>query len=239
MPNPAPTPNAMPGAQAAAAAQQAQQPAAGLVSPATSAGQGEAVPAAPQTPPATPPWGSAEEFNPERAWSLIQNVRTENTTLKDQLTAAQPILDAHEQQRRAEQGELDTAREDLTKATQRGDTWRDRALRSEARAKAAGRFIDADAALALIGDLSGFATDDGVDDAKLTQRLDQLAADKPHLVAPTEPQGFHKPNRGQGQSGAGPLTPAQIAAHAESQQDWRSAGNAKAQQLIDLRRSMP
>lgn len=29
-----------------------------------------------------PPWGSADEFNPDKAWALIQNLRTENTEVK-------------------------------------------------------------------------------------------------------------------------------------------------------------
>lgn len=37
----------------------------------------------------TPPWGSDEEFNPEKAWNLIQNLRSENKTLKDSQTTAQ------------------------------------------------------------------------------------------------------------------------------------------------------
>lgn len=29
-----------------------------------------------------PPWGSNEDFNPEKAWTLIQNLRSENADLK-------------------------------------------------------------------------------------------------------------------------------------------------------------
>ena len=31
---------------------------------------------------ATPPWGTAEEFNAERAWELIQNLRSDKDSLK-------------------------------------------------------------------------------------------------------------------------------------------------------------
>lgn len=239
----APTPNNMPGAQQAASTPAAPPAAA---APAAATPAQPAAPAQPATPVAPavgqqgniPPWeASGEPFNPERAWNLIQNLRSENAEVKDKLAGAQPILDAAEQQRRAEQGDLATAREDISKATKRGDSWRDRAVRAEAREMAAGRFIDADAALALIGDLSGYTTDDEVDTAKLQQRLDRLATDKPHLLATSAPQGFAV-NRGQGQSGNGPLTPAQVASHAESQQDWKAAGAAKAQQLIDLRKQI-
>lgn len=241
----APTPNNMPGAQQAASAAitppaAGAPPAANPAQPTPPPAQQPATPAAPATGQQgnIPPWeASGEPFDPARAWQLVQKLRTENADAKNKLAVAQPILDAAEQQRRTEQGELTTAREDITKATKRGDSWRDRAVRAEAREMAAGRFIDADAALALIGDLSGYATDDNVDTAKLQQRLDQLATAKPHLLATPAPQGFTV-NRGQGQSGNGPLTPAQVASHAESQQDWKAAGAAKAQQLIDLQKQI-
>ena len=34
----------------------------------------------------TPPWGSDEDFNPEKAWSLIQNLRSEKTELQNKMT---------------------------------------------------------------------------------------------------------------------------------------------------------
>lgn len=42
------------------------------------------------TPASTPPWGSAEDFNPEKAWNLITNLRDEVGSLK---TARQEALD--------------------------------------------------------------------------------------------------------------------------------------------------
>lgn len=237
-----PTPNQMPGAAAAVAAAAAG----GMANPNPPAATEPAAttepasPAAPATAPAgdaaRPPWeANGEEFNPERAWSLIQELRAKNTAQRTQLAAAQPILDAAEQARRDEQGELATVREDLARVTAREATWRGQAVRAKAEAMAAGRFIDAETALALIGDLSEYATDDGIDTPKLQSRLDQLATDKPFLIAAAPSQGF-TPNRGQGQSGTPPLTAAQVAIHAESQQDWKTASAAKAQQLLELRK---
>lgn len=43
------------------------------------------------TPPAAgprPPWGSDDEFNPEKAWNLLQNVRADLTETKASLEAA-------------------------------------------------------------------------------------------------------------------------------------------------------
>lgn len=193
MSSPIPTPNAMPGAQAPAA-----DPA-----PPAEGQQPPAAPVDPAAPPApAPPWGDDANFDPQRAWNLIQNVRNEFAEYKK---TAQPALDAAEEQRRAEQGELDTVREDLAAAASRETAWRTEAIRSKAEALAAGKFVDAEVALALIGDVSGYTTADGkVDVAQLQSRLDQLAADKPFLVAQPAPQGF-TPNRGQGQSGTGPL----------------------------------
>lgn len=234
----APTPNAMPGAAAAAAAAGGQAPPASPAAVVPAAGQ-----APPAAPPAAgvavPPWeASGEDFDPARAWSLVQSLRAENEAQRTQLAAARPVLDAAEQTRRTEQGELATLREDLTRVTERESTWRAQAVQARAEAMAAGRFIDTDTALALIGDLSGYATDNEIDTQKLQARLDQLATDKPFLLANTQtppPAGGFTPNRGQGQSGNAPLTTAQQAAHAETQQDWKTANTAKAQQLIDLR----
>ncbi len=133
-------------------------------------------PEAPKAETPTPPWGSDEDFNPQRAWNLIQNIKAD----------------------------LSSVREDLTKNTQQVESWRAEAIRSKAEALITGRFIDTDTALALIGDLSEFSTESGVDTEKLAGRLDQLAQDKPFLLAPPPHQGF-TPNRGQGQSGTGPM----------------------------------
>lgn len=195
----APTPNAMPGAT----------PPAPLDSPVSADSLNTAPPPAtpPPNPPSAPkpPWEqSGEEFNPERAWNLIQN---KNRDLADLKARTDPIVEEHERLRRASQTDLDRAREDIAAAGEREKTWRDQAVRSKAEALAAGRFVDTETALALIGDISGYTNPDGIDIAKLTARLDQLAADKPFLVAaPPQPPGF-TPNRAQGQSGTGGAVP--------------------------------
>jgi hypothetical protein len=190
----APTPNAMPGA-VAPPAQPPAPDAPPVVTPPVS------------EPPATPkpPWEqSGEEFNPERAWNLIQN---KNRDLAELKARTDPIVEEHERLRRASQTDLDRAREDIAAAGEREKTWRDQAVRSKAEALAAGRFVDTETALALIGDISGYTNPDGIDIAKLTARLDQLAADKPFLVAaPPQPPGFTS-NRAQGQSGTGGAVP--------------------------------
>jgi hypothetical protein len=209
-----PTPNAMPGATLPPplASTQAEPP-----TPAP-----PAVPAAdepPATPPVAdppkpdapkPPWeANGEPFDPQRAWNLIQNLRGD-------LDKAKPVLDDHERLRRASMEDQDRLKEDLDKAAARETTWKNQAIRAQAEAMATGKFISTKAAVAMIGDLSVYGTDEGIDIPKLQARLDQLAAEEPNLVVPQGRQGF-APNRGQGQPGAGQMPlEAQIKAAQES-----------------------
>lgn len=204
MPDPTPTPNVMPGATAAPPAAPASAPAAAAAAASPAPAAAPTPPAAPEPPDNRPPWEkSGEPFDPERAWNLLQNKTKDLADLK---AKTDPIVTEWEKLRRASQTELDRANEDIGTLTGERDSWRTRALRADAKALA-DRFIDADAALALIGDLTQFAGPDGVDTAKLTARFDQLAADKPNLVAtPAAPPGF-APNRAQGQSGTGGAAP--------------------------------
>lgn len=178
----------------------------------------------------TPPWGSDEKFDPERAWSLIQALRGDVAAQKAKLA---PLEAAAEAARVANLSEVEKATEERDKANLAIDVWREQAIRSTAEAMVKGRFIDDDAALSLIGDLNVFADEGRVNTKKLQARLDKLAEDKPHLVAKAGLQ----PNRGQGGSASGPITPQQLAQQAENQQDWKGAASAKAQMLRDLRDS--
>ena len=145
-----------------------------------------------------PPWGSDEDFKPDKAWKLIQNLRAESEQYKNK---AAPILEEYERLRRASQSELEQVREDLTAISEREALWRAKAVAASAESMAS-KFIDADAALALVGDLSHYVTADGIDSDAIAARFEQLAEDKPHLLK-QEPR--FTPNRGQGQSGTGQI----------------------------------
>ena len=162
-----------------------------------------------------PPWGSDEEFDPEKAWKLIQNLRGETEQYKEYKNKAAPILEEHERLRRASQTELEQAREDINALSAREQAWRSKAVSAEAKSHAA-TFIDADAAMALVGDLSNLITEDGIDSDAIAARFEQLAADKPHLVKPDPTPPRFTPNRAQGQSGTGQIPiDAQISAAQE------------------------
>lgn len=69
------------------------------------------VPAAPAVPPvaphveATPPWGTAEEFNAETAWTLIKNLREQkspNATLTKELSELRAKVASHEDEKRTD-----------------------------------------------------------------------------------------------------------------------------------------
>lgn len=62
-----------------------------------------------------PPWGSDEEFDPQKAWDLIQNLRGEAKTAKDDLAATKAKLSTAE-------GERDAARKKLTDKEAEGQT---------------------------------------------------------------------------------------------------------------------
>lgn len=224
-PTAGPTPNAMPGAQpntpvfqepapvpsapagtapgAATAPAAASAPVAGASAPTAPAG-GQPEPAA--------PWeSSGEPFDPARAWNLIQNLRGETATLRQQIGAAQPILDEHERQRRASQSELDTAREDLAAARALAQTWSANAVTAQASAIAAtARFRDPADVITMLGDLTGYVSSGEIDTAALTERITALATEKPYLLAASDqqppaaqPPAGLRPNPAQAQSGTG------------------------------------
>lgn len=224
---PTPTPNAMPGATPAPAepaiAEGQQQQAAVTAPPVVEPPKAPEAPKAPDAP--KPPWeASGEDFDPQRAWNLIQNLRGD-------LDKAKPVLDEHERLRQASQTDLERAKEELTAATGQIETWRTQAIRAQAEQLATGKFVSTKAAVAMIGDLSEFGTPEGIDIPKLQARLDQLAAEEPNLVAPQGPPGF-TPNRGQGQSGTGQIPlDAQIKA-AQERGDFATSIALQQQKLI-------
>ncbi len=249
-----PTPMNMPGAQQAAAAAGGQPPATPAAAdpaaaaanppPATPAGPAPVSGAAPPPqqppadpnqappPPAAPQWGSDAEFDPQRAWNLIQNVRGDNEALKQQVAAAEPILAEHERQRQASLSDNERLAEQLAGSNTATEAWRTRAVQSKVEAMAAARFVDTETTLALLGDCSRFTDGDEIDTAKISAALDTLATDKPFLVTQPGPQGF-TPNPAQGQSGAGPAAAldAQIKA-AQDRGDFTTSIALKQQQKL-------
>jgi hypothetical protein len=170
----------------------------------------------PPAPPAAsekqPPWGKPENFDPDMAWELIQNLRNEksgDSSLKTELDA---LRTQQTQQRDALAAALGVKPEetsDADKLAQQIDSLRAHVLSSEKRALAVEFKVpeamltanDADALRAQATSLAEFAQ--AAHYAALTTQ-----------TPPTPPPAF-QPNPGQGQ-GNTPLTPeAQAAAEYE------------------------
>ncbi|HLR84801.1 MAG TPA: hypothetical protein VK059_07605 [Nocardioidaceae bacterium] len=60
----------------------------------------------------TPPWGSDEEFNPEKAWKLIQNLRGDNDKLKTDRDEFKSKVDEAEQAKMTDQQRLEKERDE-------------------------------------------------------------------------------------------------------------------------------
>lgn len=164
----------------------------------------------PQEQPA-PPWGDPEQFNPEKAWNLIQNLREENKGLK-----ARPVLDDDAKARLAEydqiveasKTDLERAREDLTRWQTDAEKWRGAAVASTVKAIAATDFADPDDAVRNLDPARYLDASGTIDEAAIKADLGKLLEAKPHYRRATEPAGPRapRPNPAQGSSGDGTNT---------------------------------
>lgn len=179
----------------------------------------------PATPPAaaTPPWGSDAEFNPEKAWNLIQGLKADKEKLsaREVLTDDQKAkLDEYDRLAEASKTELEKAQEAAAKLTP---------LQQEnARLKVA---IEKGLPANLIGRLQGDTPEALAADA---DALLSLIGTTPGATPPSEPQ-LPKPNPAQGTSGGGAPSAAEAAAQAAASGDWRTSIRLKSQQLLDAR----
>jgi hypothetical protein len=155
----------------------------------------------------TPPWGTEQNFDPERAWSLIQNLRTDLDKAKSRpvLTEQQQAdLDAYQRQVEANKTELQKQAEQTTRWQTEAETWRSQAVSSRVQALAAADFADpSDAASAL--DVSRYLNAGGeIDEEAIKRDLAELLTQKPHWrrspEAPLAPR-VPVPNPAQGAGG--------------------------------------
>jgi hypothetical protein len=160
----------------------------------------------------TPPWG--EDFDAEKAWNLVQNLRSDKEKLQ-----GRPVLTDEQKQKLAEydrlaeasKSELDKAQEAAQTNAQRAQALLDRAVNAEIRALATGFADPEDAAAFLAG--KKYADDDGdIDTAAIKADLDALLTRKPHLGAADPTTGRRAPrpdpSQGSGANGKTPISPA-------------------------------
>lgn len=159
-----------------------------------------------------PPWGDPQNFNAEKAWELIQNLRTEKGGADPSLKSELDALRADQQKQRdalaTALGVKPEETSDAEKLAQQIETLRGQIVSSERRALAV-EFKVPEAMLT------------ATDAEGMRQQATQLVefAQAAHYAAltaqPSPPPPAFAPNPGQGQGG-GPMTPeAQAAAEYE------------------------
>jgi hypothetical protein len=158
----------------------------------------------------TPPWGTETDFNPEKAWNLIQDLRSDKEKL-----AARPVLTDEDKQRlteynrlvEASQSDLDRAKTELTRWQTEAQTWRDQAVGSRIQALAATTgFADPSDAVGQL-DVSKYLEAGGViNDAAIKADLEQVLERKPHWkkTDATPTARPPAPNQHQGSGGGAP-----------------------------------
>jgi len=170
-----------------------------------------AQPAAPETPPETPPWG--EDFDAEKAWNLVQNLRADKEKL-----AKRPALTAEQQQKLAEyerleeasKTELERKTEELTRWQSEAEKWRSASVASTVRALAAVDFADPDDAVRNLDPAKYLDAGGTVDEQAIKTDLAALLDAKPHYKRGESGPRVPAPNPAQGSSSTStPTDPAQ------------------------------
>jgi len=158
-----------------------------------------------QQPQDAPPWG--DDFDPERAWNLVKNLREDNAKLK-----SRPVLDEVAQQKLAEydswaqasKSELERAQEQIARFQQDAQSWRTRAVSSRVETLASADFADPSDALSAIDPSSYIGVDGEIDETRLKTDLAGVLERKPHWrKTAAEPPGprVPAPNLAQGSGG--------------------------------------
>jgi hypothetical protein len=173
---------------------------------------------APEPPTAAeaPPWGTPEEFNPEKAWNLIQALRADKEKL-----AARPVLDdtakaklaEYERLEQASKTDLERKAEEVTRWQAEAEKWRATSVSSQIQALAAADFADATDAVNALNPAKYLDAGGEVNTEAIKTDLAALLEAKPHYRRVTDPQAPRlpapNPNQGSGANGRSAGDPAQ------------------------------
>lgn len=157
-----------------------------------------------------PPWG--DDFDAEKAWNLVQNLRTDNKKLSGRevlSSEAKQKLAEYDKLVEASKSDLERLQDAVSAEKARADLLLSSAVAAKVEAQAAGLFADPSDAAAFLK-LDEYAKPDGtVDSDKIKADLADLLARKPHLGR-TDDVRQPKPYPGQGASGSGPVGKSQM-----------------------------
>jgi hypothetical protein len=165
---------------------------------------------------AAPPWGDAANFDPEKAWNLIQGLKADKEKL-----AARPVLDDESKQKLAEydkfveaqKTETQKAQEELARWQTDAEKWRGAAVASTVKALAAADFADPDDAVRNVDPAQYLDAGGTINEDAIKADLAKILEAKPHYRRAAEPQGPRPPrpnvHQGSGQGGRASADPAQ------------------------------
>lgn len=152
---------------------------------------------------APPPWGN--DFDPQRAWDTIQNLRRREAELEKR-----PVLTDEQKQQLAEfdtwkkqnQTELEKAQGELTRWQADAETWRKAAVGSKIQALAAETFADPTDAVTALADKNFLDAGGAIDETAIKRELADVLKTKPHWAKPADQSPRAPvPNPAQGTSG--------------------------------------
>jgi len=182
------------------------QPQEGTAPAAPAAPAAPSAPAPEQTP--APPWGSDEDFKPDKAWKLIQDLRAD----KDRLAARPVLTDEAKQQldeynrfQEASKSELQRANEEKTRWQAEADRWRTQSVSSRIEALAATDFADPSDAVGQLDAAQYLDAGGVINETAIRRDLAAVLDRKPHWRRPTEAPAPRPPapNLNQGSGGGG------------------------------------
>lgn len=150
-----------------------------------------------------PPWGSDAEFDPAKAWKLIEDLRADKEKLsgREVLTPEQKArLAEYEKHKKETQTELEKAQGDATRWQTETETWRSAAVAATVKALAGADFADPDDAVRNLDPSKYLDAGGTIDERQIKADLEKLLEKKPHYKRDGEPQGPRapKPNLSQG-----------------------------------------
>lgn len=177
---------------------------------------GQQPPATPSSEPQTPPWGTAEQFDAEKAWNLIQGLRAD----KDRLSARETITDEQKQQlaefariQEAGRTDLERANSETTRWQTEAESWRKAAVGSRVQALASSpdfAFADPEDAVTALADNNYLDAGGQIDEARIRADLADVLSKKPHWRRQDSAPRVPAPNPAQGSGGGRPVSdPAQ------------------------------
>ena len=155
----------------------------------------------------TPPWGDDANFNPEKAWSLIQNLRGDIDQLKQRPVlddATKAKVDEFDRLKAASQTDLEKKTEEVNRWQTEAEKWRTTSVSSTIKALAAADFEYPDDAVGALDPAKYLDAGGMIDERAIQADLAQLLESRPKWRRGEGEQTTRtpRPNAAQGSGGS-------------------------------------